>query len=594
MYRALGWLPIAFAALVAPGPAQAQEAGSGAPPSGAADAEGFRFSVAIDAPRPIRQMLEQGLDIVRWAADARVTPTLLEHLVAEARTAARNALAAEGYFSADVRSEIERDKTVRVHLRVDPGPRTLVSDVRLIFRGAAAASPEGDEQIATVRREWLLKRGDPFRQQQWEAAKRRALTALRSGPYAAARIESSAARVDPKARTAELEVEFDSGPEYRAGPTRVTGLSRYPKSIVENMNPFAPGEPYDRLKREIFQRRLLESGYFSTARLEIDTEAPPESAPIDVTMIEARSQRIDTGISFSTDTRLGVQADYSNADIFDTAWRLRTRLRLDAKNQFLEGSVDSPPQPGGSWNTYTARAERTDIQNQITQQAMVSAAHNWGIERTPSRLTLSGHVERKKIEGFDVENNHAVFLEYRKTLRYTDELLSPRRGLLATFEIGTSLPGLATEDFIRGTARTTFLVPVGERGDLALRAQAGAVAADSRFGIPSNFLFRTGGDQTVRGYAFQSIGVPQGNAIVGGRYLVLGSVEYTHWIAGDWGAAVFVDAGDAFDNRNAFDLAVGYGVGARWRSPIGPFRADIAYGERANSLRLHFSAGFTF
>ena len=70
MYRALGWLPIAFAALVAPGPAQAQEAGSGAPPSGAADAEGFRFSVAIDAPRPIRQMLEPGLDIVRWPASS--------------------------------------------------------------------------------------------------------------------------------------------------------------------------------------------------------------------------------------------------------------------------------------------------------------------------------------------------------------------------------------------------------------------------------------------------------------------------------------------------------------------------------------------
>ena len=120
------------------------------------------------------------------------------------------------------------------------------------------------------------------------------------------------------------------------------------------------------------------------------------------------------------------------------------------------------------------------------------------------------------------------------------------------------------------------------------------VRADARAGIPTTFLFRTGGDRTVRGYAFESIGVPQGNAIVGGRYLAIGSIEYTRWFAGDWGGAVFVDAGDAFDDRRAFDLAVGYGIGARWRSPIGPFRADIAYGERARSLRLHFSAGFTF
>ena len=91
-----------------------------------------------------------------------------------------------------------------------------------------------------------------------------------------------------------------------------------------------------------------------------------------------------------------------------------------------------------------------------------------------------------------------------------------------------------------------------------------------------------------------SLMATEANAIVGGRYLAIGSIEYTRWFAGDWGGAVFVDAGDAFDDRRAFDLVVGYGIGARWRSPIGPFRADIAYGERARSLRLHFSAGFTF
>jgi len=198
------------------------------------------------------------------------------------------------------------------------------------------------------------------------------------------------------------------------------------------------------------------------------------------------------------------------------------------------------------------------------------------------------------VEASDIENNHAVFLGYRKTLRHTDDLLAPRRGLFVTLQVGTSLPGLASRQFIRGTAKATYLVPAGESGELTIRAEGGAVAADSRFGIPSAFLFRTGGDQSVRGYAFESIGVPQGNAIVGGRYLLIGSVEYTRWIAGDWGAAVFVDAGDAFDDRRAFDLAYGYGIGARWRSPIGPFRADIAYGERTRALRLHLSAGFTF
>ena len=591
MSRLLACIPAVLAALLVP----VHACGAAPPSPGAINAEQrFRFIVEIDAPQGIARMLRDGLDLARWGADAEVTLPLLERLVAEARTATRDALAADGYFSPRITTDIAHGTPVRVRIAVDPGPRTHVFDVSLRVHGAAASSEVGEARIAAVRRDWSLKPGAPFRQSEWEAAKRKALAELRSGRYAAARIDSSAAYIDPETRTARLELEFDSGPEYHAGGVRISGLDRYPARVVENLNPFEPGEAYDLVKLQIYQRRLLESGYFSTARMEIDTGAPPESAPLDVIVVESRSQRIDTGVSFSTDTKFGIQTEYTNANVFDSAWRFRSRLRLDAKTQRLEGSFDTPPQPGGSWNTYSAKVERTDIQNQVTRQAMIGAAHNWGLERTPSQLALSAHLERKRVEGSDIEDSHALFLGYRKTLRYTDDLLAPRRGLIASLELGSSIPGLASRQFVRGTAKGTFLVPLGDRDDVAIRAAAGVVIADSRFGIPSTFLFRTGGDQTVRGYAFESIGVPQGNAVVGGRYLALGSIEYTRWIAGDWGAAVFIDAGDAFDDRHAFDPAIGYGVGARWRSPIGPFRADIAYGERTKSLRLHFSAGFTF
>jgi translocation and assembly module TamA len=113
-------------------------------------------------------------------------------------------------------------------------------------------------------------------------------------------------------------------------------------------------------------------------------------------------------------------------------------------------------------------------------------------------------------------------------------------------------------------------------------------------GIPSNFLFRTGGDTTVRGYAFESLGVHLGNAVVGGRYYGVASVELDHWINETWGLAVFVDAGNAVDSLKGFDPAVGYGVGGRLRTPIGPFRLDLAYGEETKAVRVHFSVGLSF
>jgi translocation and assembly module TamA len=574
--------------------AQSGDAPADAP---AATPKAVRFRVEIDAPKPLKAMLERGLDLVRWQKDERMTPDLLERLVAEARAETERAAAAEGWFSAKVETAIERHEDVSVvRLTVEPGPRTRVTAVDLQFRGAVAQGGErNDRRMAAVRREWRLQAGQPFRQADWEAAKRAAVFELARELYAAASIVASEARVDPEQQTATLRMELDSGPPFRFGAVQVSGTRRYSPAIVENLYGIRPGDEYDATRLAVFQRRLLETGYFATAQIAVDRDpANAEAAPVEVTVAEARTQRIDTGVSFSTDTRLGAQLNYSHQDLASSALRLRSLIKVDEKTQTVEGSVDTPPRSGGFWNTVQARYEATDIQNQRTDGFMVGGSYNWGVERTPSQISLSGHHERQVIIGSTTERNDAVFLGFRQVYRFTDDPLLPRRGVLGSVQLGGSLPHMATQEFVRATGKVNVLVPLGRTWDVSARAEVGTVFADSRSGIPTTFLFRTGGDQTIRGYAFQSIGVPQGSAIVGGRYMAVVSGEATYWFSSDWGAAAFIDAGDAFDDRDAIDVARGYGVGVRWRSPIGPFRADVAYGQRAGALRLHFSVGFSF
>jgi translocation and assembly module TamA len=129
---------------------------------------------------------------------------------------------------------------------------------------------------------------------------------------------------------------------------------------------------------------------------------------------------------------------------------------------------------------------------------------------------------------------------------------------------------------------------------LEFRAEAGAVIAPTRDGIPSALLFRTGGDTTVRGYEFDSLGVQQGDATVGGRYYALASIEAVHWFATTWGLAAFVDAGNAGDDAAGLRPVYGYGAGLRIRSPIGPFRFDVAYGQETQQVRVHLSVGLSF
>ena len=557
--------------------------------------EAARFRVVIDAPRTYKRMLENGLDLVSWQRDQRVTPELLERLVAEARASVKSAMAAEGYFDATVRTAIEQGAELStVRITVVPGPRTHVTDVVLTLDGAISEAGE-DARITQLRDTWSLTRGAPFRQAAWDTAKRDALAQLRNGRYAAARIASSEARIDPATHTAVLRVVFDSGPVFHVGEVRVDGLKRYRAEVVANLNPLKRGEVYDADRLLLYQRRLLETGYFSTVQMAVDPDpARARSAPLIVSVIEAPSQRIETGVSFSTDVRGRVTLDYANRDILDRAYRFHSVLQADTRAQSIDLSLDTPPHPGATWETYTARLRRTNIQGQRTQEAVVGAAHNWGHWSTPSQLALSAHIEQKDIAGSAGESVHAVYASYRNAFRHTDQLIFPRKGVLGTVEIGSGLPGLSTRTFLRTVAHATFLWPLGRDDDLTLRGDAGVVGAQSRFGIPSSFLFRTGGDRSVRGYAFESLGVHQGSAIVGGRYLLVTSAEYTHWISASWGAAAFVDAGNAFDNLGSVKLARGYGVGARWRSPVGPFRADIAYGEVTKRLRLHFSVGFTF
>ena len=129
---------------------------------------------------------------------------------------------------------------------------------------------------------------------------------------------------------------------------------------------------------------------------------------------------------------------------------------------------------------------------------------------------------------------------------------------------------------------------LGEKGELILRGELGALGSNGKEGVPSTVLFRTGGDQSVRGYAYESLGVKDGSAIVGGRYLAVASVEYQYYFIKNWGVAFFVDAGNAGDTIKELDPAFGYGIGGRWRSPAGPIGVDLAYGERSRN------SGFTF
>ena len=211
----------------------------------AAWSQGLRYRLEVDAPRDLAGTLRKGLNLARWQNDPQMNPEQLRRLIADAEREAREAAATEGYFSAEVETQIDQSAPEwKVILKLTPGPRTRISDVDIRFSGPATQDPEAQRLFKQVRDGWRLRRGQPFRQLDWDAAKRLAARELSSWRYAAARVADSRAVVDPVTHEARLEVELASGPAFRFGPVRITGLKRYPDKAAESLSPIPPGATY--------------------------------------------------------------------------------------------------------------------------------------------------------------------------------------------------------------------------------------------------------------------------------------------------------------------------------------------------------------
>jgi len=555
------------------------------------------YKVEVIAPAPVKAAVERSLDLVRWQSYAEITPEFFDLLVADARSQARDAAEAQGYFAAKVESEIDRSTTpATVRLRIEPGEATTVTSVDLTVVGAAArGGPGGSALIERMRKDWSLPKGAVFRQSEWTSAKSAAVRVLAADRYAAAKLAESRADVDPETHSAALSVTVDSGPPFRFGALDVTGVEKYSESLVRNLVTFAPGDPYSAEALQIFLRRLNGSGYFASAQATVEAEpAEADAAPVHLRLIEAPRKKISAGAGFSTDTLYRAQLSYDDFNIDDKGLRFHADLDVQAKIQSATVRLTMPPRVPQYTDTYSANLAHTDISGLETNEFTAGWKRKTAAERDQTSYGVAFYASQLMPTSAESADAHALFFDYGRTWRNVDDLLSPARGYAINAQIGAAPPGVSTAALGRGVVQFAAWLPIDTRTQLSFRAEGGAVAARSAREVPIALLFRTGGDTTVRGYAFDSLGPRIGDATVGGRYYAIGSVELVRWIAPTWGIAAFVDAGNAADRVSDLKPVYGYGVGARLRTPIGPMRLDVAYGEEARTVRLHLSVGLSF
>jgi translocation and assembly module TamA len=563
------------------------------------------YVLEVEAPEPVARQIREFTLLGRWRQRPDYDPSQLQLFIRRAEVESRELLAAEGWFSPTVRVEAIRGG---VRIEVEAGPRTRVEGVTLQLDGELAG-PAHAALRERVEREWLLPGGALFRSSEWERAKRALLSGLRDGGFLRARIEESEAVVERDRALAALRVDVDSGPPMFFGALDVGGLQRYPQDVVDGLATFRRGDPYDARRVTEFQTRLNGAGWFTSVNVRPDMQAlerDPDTAevPVRIDVVERQTKRWTLGGGYDTDRGVNLLAGWEHRNVGGLGVQTFNGVEVDVERQVAYSTWETPQDVEGWRWQFGARAEHRDIQNDLVDAASVFASRNRRRGDIETALSLQYQAERQSVvfaaDDERLYENRALVLGYTWTQRRLDSPIFPTQGYIVSGQLsGASASFGSARSFVRAYGLGYGIVPLatdgGEAfGRIVLRGEIGAVLADAREGIPSANLFRTGGTKSVRGYGSQSLGVPLGQATVGGRFLLVTSAEYQHLITRDIALAVFYDWGNAADSRSGLEPVAGYGVGVRWRTPVGPLNLDVAWGEAIRDWRLHFSIGVVF
>jgi translocation and assembly module TamA len=578
------------------------------PPAPAAPPQpeaGAAYRVVVDAPAELRKLLETYLDIERFrgAASAEQLSTAeLERLIAAAPAQARSLLETEGYFSPQVSVRRDDADASLVRVTVDPGPRASIGEVTIEAQGdlQSAATAGDKDAVATIeslRAGWLLPVGEPFRQTAWSGAKNALLARLRAAGYATAAWSRTTAQVDTETNRVRIALVADSGPLFRTGELHIEGLQYFDERAVRRLAGFKPGAPATEQRLLDFQDRLLTAGLFESAVVEFTPDpARAEAVPINVRVRELPRHTLTTGVGISANTGPRVLLEHTGRKLFGLYATVTNKFEIGRDRNAWSGEITSHPLPDMYRNIAAGELERLESTGEVrtTWNARVGRRlEGLRIER----LYYGEVIGSELVNAAGRQRGLAIWANYQWNWRNVDSIILPTRGVALVVQGGG---GWAHNDvfddgpFGRTWGRVTGYLPIGDVWHGEARLELGQVFARDNVGVPDPLLFRAGGDGSVRGYDYRSLGPVVDGVVTSGRVVMTTGVEVARPIFAKlptlWGAA-FIDAGQAADNFRSLDPVIGYGVGVRYRSPVGPLRVDIAYGQEVRSWRLHLGIG---
>jgi translocation and assembly module TamA len=515
---------------------------------------------------------------------------VIRHLHARADEEIRRAIQPYGYYRPVIQSELVTGNRWTARYTVEAGPPILLDSVLVDVTGEG----EDDPRYQKIVRDFPLHKGSVLLHPSYDLAKASFETAAAEGGYLDARFLASRIDVDLQRYAAAIVIRYDTGPRHYFGPVSFD-KDIIEERMLERFVDFHPGEVFDFRKLLQLQTDLSSTGYFT--KVEVEPGAEPTGhrmVPIDVSLAPAKKLRFTGGVGYGTDDGARVRVLAEMRRLNRAGHRAQINLQYGSRDKHAIAEYFIPwPNPRTdvltpsvgyqdlTTATFHSRVFRSGIsESRLLGQWRVIPALNYRRENFQVGVD-SGIVKTLIPEGTwsRVRADDAIFTKNGDRLSLNARLADRRVVSDVSFQQ------------LRGDAK--LIHAFGPRSRGIARIEAGATHTNDFREMPPTLRFFAGGTNSVRGYSYNSLGPrDERRHVIGGRYLLTGSLELNQFFLPRWGGAVFFDAGNAM-NSWRLPTKRGAGVGLRWISPAGLVRVDVAWGlDRVGTpIQLHLAMG---
>lgn len=509
-----------------------------------------------------------------------------------AQQQAEKALQALGYYHGQFDTEVSGGENPRLTLRIQPGEPVRLRDITLRVEGPAAEL----SRFRVPRK--VLNSGDVLNHGRYEEVKQQILNQASRYGFFDGRFERQRLAIDPAVNAADVELVFVSGPRYALGDVRFEGDSPFDPDLLARMVPFDAGTPYDsELVAELTQA-MQSSGYFEGVRVDANpANAQQQRIPVAVQLTTREPRTLGIGLGFSTDVGPRMRFDF-----------LRHWVNAKGHSYGLETELSAPRQNIGLWYDVPLDPPLTDklryaggyqfeqLADSDSESRLLTVGPEWH-RKLPSGWQRVWALKWRH-EQYQLGDDSGISTLLMPGVAYSylrsDNRIDPSRGYRLEFELAAAKDGLLSDaDLIHANTTIKGLITLAGRHRFLGRVQVGGNWTNEYTNVPPSLRYFAGGDQSVRGYDYQSLSPTNSDGDkVGGRYQLAVSAEYQYALTEKWRVASFIDQGNAFNSLELPSLKSSVGLGVRWVSPVGPIRIDLAHPlDDEGGVRLHFSMG---